>query len=125
MCQVVCALAVLERVEVERQEVPAVAGGRIAGLREDGLPAAVVELDRPRIVEAAYPAVGTEVVIEGSVLLDEDHHVLDVGDPSGARGSGKRRAEPWRKAQAGQADRSARSGANEIAPAEFRHPTML
>ena len=47
-------------------------------LTEDRL--SVRQLDRPRIGETAHAVQGTEVVIEGAVLLHQNHDVLDIRD---------------------------------------------
>ena len=60
------------------------AGGRVGGVARIGL----LE-GRALIGESAHAAIAAEVMIEGAVLLDEDHHVVDVGDlGAGGAGSG-------------------------------------
>ena len=63
----------MKRVDV----VPAVAAG-IAGLGEHGEATAVGQPERVWISEAAHTPIRAEVVVEGAVLLDQDHDVLDV-----------------------------------------------
>jgi hypothetical protein len=67
---VVRALAVVERVEVERVQVAAGEAARVAGLREHGQSVAVVQVQRVRVGKAGHAEVGAEVMVEGAVLLD-------------------------------------------------------
>ena len=91
---VVRALAVLRGVEVEGVKVPAVALDRVARLREDGQPAAVAQPPHVAVAEPADPPVGSEVVVERPVLLDEDHDVLHVAEAAGADRRRERAAQP-------------------------------
>jgi hypothetical protein len=62
------------------------------------LPAAR-ELDGRLVAETAYAAERAEVVVEGSVLLHQDHHVPDIAEISKARagvvGHGEDSPRPW------------------------------
>ena len=44
--------------------------------------------DGVRVAESADPAQSAEIVIEGAILLHDDHHVLDILYGSGLHGSG-------------------------------------
>ena len=67
-------------VHVERQQVAEVGPGLVRLVEYRG---AALVLQRLLVGEAADALQGAEVMVEGSVLLHEDHHVLKVGD--GAR----------------------------------------
>src|SRR5262249_6542438 len=49
-------------------------GGAVAVLQRE------VDCRRARIVEAAHPAKGAEMMVERAVLLHQDHNVLDISD---------------------------------------------
>ena len=66
--------------EVVGQQVAEV-GARRVGLLEDAGPVLVGQ--GLLVAEAADAGEGAEVVVEGPVLLHQDHHVLDVGDRAG------------------------------------------
>ena len=61
---VVRALAVFERVEVERIEVIAVETARVAGLGEDAQPAAVAQRQHACVGKSRHAEVGAEVMVE-------------------------------------------------------------
>jgi len=92
--EVVGALAVGARVEMERQQPAAVARDGVARLGEGGASG--------RVVEPAHAAIGAEVVVEGPVLLDEDDDVVDVGQMSAPRRRGQRIPERVRRMQSVQ-----------------------
>ncbi len=76
-------VGVVAGVEPERQGVPA-AGRALAGRPP-------VLLERRRLLaETPDAGIGSEVVIEGPVLLHEQDDVLDVGERSGTRRVGRR-----------------------------------
>ncbi len=64
-------------VEMEGQDLAA--GG--VGLMPDRQPGR--QGDGARIVKAAYARQGAKIVIEGAILLHEDHHVFDIGQGAG------------------------------------------
>jgi hypothetical protein len=66
--------------EVVGQQVPEVGAGRV-GLLEDAV--AVLVGQRLLVVEAPDARQRPEVVIEGAVLLHQDHHVLQAGHGPG------------------------------------------
>jgi hypothetical protein len=84
---VVDALAAVVRVEAKRQEVPAIRfpGCARKWLVEDRFTAAVGERQRFAVVKSANAAISPEVAVERAVLVDEDHHVLDLRERT-ARG---------------------------------------
>jgi hypothetical protein len=89
--------------EVIREQVPEV-GARRVRLLEDGVPVLVGE--ELLVAEAADSAERPEVVVEGPVLLHEDHHVLQVGDgpaPAPGQSRGRRRAHTGERRSAGDA----------------------
>ncbi len=77
---VVGAFPVGVRVEVEGVQVVAAEAVGIPGLGEHAQAAAVMERERPAVSEPPDPAVGAEVVVERTVLLDQDHEVFDVAE---------------------------------------------
>jgi hypothetical protein len=86
---VVRALPVVVGVEAERIQVAPAVATRVARLSEHVEPASVVEGQCVRIGEAGHPAIRAEVVVERAVLLDQDHHVLDVADSLWRAGRGR------------------------------------
>jgi hypothetical protein len=95
------------RVEMERQHVSIVA--LAVGLMEDGVS---VEKDtRARIAVATNARDRAEVVIERSILLHQDHDVLDVGELR-RRSLRERRAHPfdiWQRSNTGDAGEKLRT----------------
>src|SRR2546430_17006466 len=75
----------LRRVEVERQQH---AHGWIGRIRGVGLAEGGTWLG-----EAAHAAVAAEIVVERTVLLDENDHVLDVGEAAAGRYAGEHTRE--------------------------------
>ncbi len=59
-------------------------GAQRCGLLEDRL--AGGQLDGVAVTEAAYAPERPEVVVEGTVLLHQDHHMLDDSEPVTASG---------------------------------------
>lgn len=74
------------------------------------------QFDGVAVAEPPDAAQGAEVVVEGTVLLHQDHHVPDRPQPAGRRG-GRHRGP-----QRGRQQRSGRGGA-EGAPAQREHPS--
>jgi hypothetical protein len=93
------------RIQVER---PDRRRAGLAGLAPHGLAAG--ELDRPWIAEAAHAGERPEVMVEGAVLLHQDHHVLDVLDRAGDAVGG--RASAWAMAGVSAAEPSAAPAAS-------------
>ncbi len=77
------------------------------------------QLDGVAVAEAAYAAQGAEVVVERTVLLHEDHHVLDRPQSAGPRVGGLRGDGGLER---GRQERSGRSGA-ECAAAQREEPS--
>src|SRR6266480_3186127 len=120
MVDVVRALAVVVRVEVERVEVVAGVATGVAGLGEDRQAAAVVERQDGGIREAGDTSIRPEIVVERAVLLDQDDDVLDVLEARAARGCGERAGdqrvrEGRRGAQRGTARQP---GAKDLTPGD-------
>ena len=94
--------------ELVREQVAEVGAGRIR-LLEDAGPVLVGQ--GLLVAEPAHPAKRPEVVVEGAVLLHQDHHVLHVGDgpaPALRQRLGRGRAAVHRGARRGGAEASRR-----------------
>jgi hypothetical protein len=90
--------------EVVREEVAEVGPGGV-GLPEDAVP--VLPGEGLLVAEAADAAERAEIMVEGPVLLHEDHHVLEVGD-----GPGQVRRQRLGRRRAGGRGRGGRPGAD-------------
>src|SRR2546430_15892095 len=73
---VVGALAVPGGVGAQPERAEVAATHVSAGLGEDGEGTAVVQLQVVGVRVSLHPRISYKVVIEGAVLLDEDHHGL-------------------------------------------------
>ncbi len=102
------------RVQVEGQH------GRAAILALLPHRRAIAQPQRARVVEAAHPAQRAEVMIEGAVLLHQDHHMLHVRQRAAAHLRRQRqRAADGGRQQAGGGQR--REALQEIATRKFVH----
>jgi len=108
------ALSLMGGIHMERIQVTAVGARRVPvdrrsardRLREYAQPAAVAQLQRVRISEAAYAREGAEVVIKRAVLLDQDDDVLDVRELAAAWRRGERPLRRLTQSQPGQRGRA-------------------
>ena len=89
-------------VEVER---PDSAGAVLGRLAPDRL--APGQVDGSRIAEAADTAQGAEIMVETTVLLHQDDHVLHVADGAGDVVGGERQGLRHARRQGGGAQRGA------------------
>src|SRR6202000_2124110 len=69
-----------------------------------------------RIAEAADPAQRPEVVVEGAILLHQDHDVLDILDRPGADGGGDR---------GGARDAGGQGGSRNGATRDLEEPSAI
>ncbi len=110
----------LLRVDVVRQQVPAVRAGRV-GLLEHGAP--VGEAQCRLVAEAAHPAHRPVVVVDRPVLLHQDDDVLDVVEGTVATAVAGRGRGRGRRGQGSDQARGRRGGGGTADEGAARRPT--